>query len=161
MPSVIMCGIIEESFKLLHKNKQCVISIDCKKIATGLAKDDVGDINLWGLEETSIEERQRRKEENLKEVTELEENILELLKENSTESVEKVLSNITSYICDISTELGHKKLLQRLYNLSINNPDKKANHNFGMNTVKEYIYTTSVWIERALQNNKRYMPDIS
>ena len=83
MPSVIMCGIIEESFKLLDKNKQYVIS-------TGLAKDDVGDINLWGLEEPSTEERQRRKEENLKEVTEIEENILELLKENSTESIEQV-----------------------------------------------------------------------
>ena len=46
MPSVIMCGIIEESFKLLDRNKQSVISIDGKKIATGLVKDDIGDMNL-------------------------------------------------------------------------------------------------------------------
>ena len=62
MPSVIMCGIIEESFKLLDRNKQYVISIDGKKIATGLVKDDIRDINLWGLKQPSTEERKKRKE---------------------------------------------------------------------------------------------------
>ena len=46
LPSVILSGIIEESFKLLDKNKQYAISIDGKKISTGLSKDDIGDINL-------------------------------------------------------------------------------------------------------------------
>ena len=46
LPSVILCGIIEESFKLLDKNKQYVISIDGKKIATGLSKDDRGDMGI-------------------------------------------------------------------------------------------------------------------
>ena len=54
LPNVILCGIIEESFKLLDKNKQYVISIDGKKMATGLLKDDIGDINLWGFKEPSI-----------------------------------------------------------------------------------------------------------
>ena len=145
MPSVIMCGIIEELFKLLDRNKRYVISIDGKKIATGLVKDDVGDINLLGLEQPSIEERKKRKEGILNEVCEVEDNILQLIQDNSTESIEKLLEYITSYICDIrNTELGHKKLLQRLYNLVMNNPDKRNNYKFGMNAVKAYIYTTSV-----------------
>ena len=42
----------------------------------------------------------------------------------------------------------------RLFELSLNNPDNKTNYTFGMNAVKAYVYTTSEWTERALQNNK-------
>ena len=62
LPSIILCRIIEESFQLLDKNKQYVISTDGKKIATGLDKDDVGNINLWGFEEPFIKLRKERKE---------------------------------------------------------------------------------------------------
>ena len=65
---------------MLDRNKQYVISIDGKKIATGLIKDDVEDINLWGLEQPSIEERKKRKEGILNEVCEVEDNILQLIK---------------------------------------------------------------------------------
>ena len=66
-----------------------------------------------------------------------------------------ILSMMTGYLGDIhQTELGHKKLLMRLFKLSLNNPDNKTNYTFGMNAVKAYAYTTSEWMERALQNNK-------
>ena len=62
---------------------------------------------------------------------------------------------MTGYLADMrQTELGHKRLLMRLFKLSLNNPDNKTNYTFGMNAVKAYVYTTSEWTERALQNNK-------
>ena len=62
---------------------------------------------------------------------------------------------MTGYLADIcQTELDQKRLLMRLFKLSLNNPDNKTNNTFGVNTVKAYMYTTSQWTERALQNNK-------
>ena len=67
----------------------------------------------------------------------------------------EILSVMTGYLTDIcQTELGHKRLLRRMFKLSLNNPDNKTNYTFGMNVVKAYMYTTSEWTERALQNNK-------
>ena len=80
---------------MLDKNKQYVISTDGKKIATGLAKDDVGDIKLWGLEEPSIEERKERKYSSLEHVAKLEENVMELLKNNKTEDIAKAMTILT------------------------------------------------------------------
>ena len=155
LPSVIPCGIIEESFKLLDKNKQYVISIDGKKIATGLLKDDIGDINLWGFEEPTIESCKERKELNMAILEDFEDMIDNGTPEEKMVKLPEIPSMMTGYLADIhQTELGHKRLLMRLFKLSLNNPDNKKNYTFGMNVVKAYVYTTSEWTERALQNNK-------
>ena len=155
LPNVILCGIIEESFKLLDKNKQYVISIDGKKIATGLLKDDIGDINLWGFEEPSIESHKACKELDMAILEEFKDMIDNGTPEEKMAKLPDILSMMTGHLGDIrQTELGHKKLLMRLFKLSLNNPDNKTNYTFGMNTVKAYVYTTSEWMERAPQNNK-------
>ena len=51
---IIECGIIEKTLELLDKDKEYVLLIDCKKIAIGLGKGTLGDINLWGFQEPSI-----------------------------------------------------------------------------------------------------------
>ena len=155
LPNVILCGIIEEFFKLLDKNKQYVISIDGKKIATGLLKDDIGDINLWGFKESSIESHKACKELDMAILEEFKDMIDNGTPEEKMAKLPDILSMMTSHLGDIrQTELGNKKLLMRLFKLSLNNPDNKTNYTFGMNTVKAYMYTTSEWMERAPQNNK-------
>ena len=155
LPSIILCGIIEELFQLLDKNKQYVISIDGKKIATGLGKDDIGDINLWGFEEPSIESRKVRKEKDLELVAAFEEVIDTCSFDENIDKLPEILSMLSGYIQDIrKTELGHRNLLQHLFKLSQNNPDNKKNYTFGMTAVKAYVYTTIEWTERALQNNR-------
>ena len=51
LPNVIACGIIEDSVKLLDKDKEFVLSLDGKQLIPGLTNDTEGDINLWGYEE--------------------------------------------------------------------------------------------------------------
>ena len=132
-----------------------MISKDGKKIATGLLKDDIGDINLWGFEEPSIESCKERKELDMAILEEFEDMIDNGTPEEIMAKLPDILSVMTGYLGDIcQAELGHKKLLMRLFKLSLNNPDNKMNYTFGMNAVKAYVYTTSEWMERACQNNK-------
>ena len=46
LPNVIGCGIIEDSVKLLDKDKEFVLSLDGKQLIPGLINDTEGDINL-------------------------------------------------------------------------------------------------------------------
>ena len=131
LPNVILCGIIEESFKLLDKNKQYVISIDGKKIATGLSKDDIGDINLWGFEEPSTESHKECKELDVAILEEFEDMIDNGTPAEKMATLPDILSMMTGYLGDIcQTEFGHKKLLMRLFKLSLNNPDNKMSYTF-------------------------------
>ena len=50
LPKVIPCGIIEESIKLLDKDKEFVLSLDGKQLIPSLLNESEGDINLWGYE---------------------------------------------------------------------------------------------------------------
>ena len=74
--------------------------------------------------------------------------------ENSTKKIGKdeleseILQDLTSivksmsgYIKDVRfTDLGHKKLLRRLYNLAENNPDRSG-YELGVKAVKGFMYT--------------------
>ena len=75
-----------------------------------------------------------------------------------------VLSLMSSYLRDIrDTELGHRRLLKRLYSLLENNPDTQG-YSLGIKGVKGYIYTLMEWIECALENNRqrgKLMSDIN
>ena len=50
LPKVIPCGIIEESVKLLDKDKEFVQSLDGKQLILGLLNESEGDVNLRGYE---------------------------------------------------------------------------------------------------------------
>ena len=50
MPKFIPCGIIEESVKLLDKEKEFVLSLDGKQLIPSLLNESEGDVNLWGYE---------------------------------------------------------------------------------------------------------------
>ena len=135
---------MEESFKLLDKIKQYVISIDGKKIATVLSKEDIGDIYLWGFEEPSIESCKEHKELDMAILEEFKDMIDNGTPEEKLAKLPEILSMMTGYVGDIrQTELGHMRLLMRLFKLSLNNPNNKTNYTFGMNAVKAYVYTTS------------------
>ena len=66
-----------------------------------------------------------------------------------------LLAKMTQYISGIwNTEIGHRKLFKKLEKLASNNPDKKNNYTFGIESVKAFVLTTVNWIQRALFNNK-------
>ena len=50
LPKVIPCGIMEESIKLLDKDKEFVLSLDGKQLIPSLLNESEGDVNLWGYE---------------------------------------------------------------------------------------------------------------
>ena len=50
IPKDVECGIIEESFGILEKEKEFILSLDGKQVGQGLKEDGVGDVNLWGFE---------------------------------------------------------------------------------------------------------------
>ena len=120
-----------------------------------MAKDDAGDINLWGFEEPSIESHKQNQDKHIALIDKLQTKIVQKVENLEAEHFESLLSMMSTYISEIrNTELGHKRLLQQLFKLSINNPDKKTNYNFGMNAIKAYIYTTNEWIQCSLLNNR-------
>ena len=126
-----------------------------EKLAIGLGKGTSGDINLWGFEEPSIAEQQKiRDNDNLlvenftKKIgkTELEGKILQHLT--------SILKNMSGYIKDVwLIDLGHKKLLRRLYNLAENNPDRSG-YELEIKAVKGFMCTLHEWIDRCLENNR-------
>ena len=74
---------------------------------------------------------------------------------NELNDITKLLSTMPGYIHDIrQTEMGHKAVLKHLLNLADNNPDSKGGYELGIGSVKASIFTTSEWIDRALQNNR-------
>ena len=50
LSTVIECGIINESMKLLDKDKELVLLIDGNQLIPGLINESEGDENLWGYE---------------------------------------------------------------------------------------------------------------
>ena len=50
LPKIIKCGLIEESVKLVDKEKEFVLSLDGKQLIPGLINETAGDVNLWGYE---------------------------------------------------------------------------------------------------------------
>ena len=66
-----------------------------------------------------------------------------------------LLSEMSEYISGIrNTEIGHRTLLKKLEKLAINNPDKKKDYTFGMESVKAFVLMTVDSIQRALFTNK-------
>ena len=53
---------MDTAIKLLDKSKKYVLSIDGKKIACGLGKNNTGDINLWGHETPNLEEALKKRD---------------------------------------------------------------------------------------------------
>ena len=154
LPMEIKCGVKTAALKMLDPEKEYVISIDGKKIACGLGKDDNGDIDLWGLEEPSLQLCKERKEVDLNTVNVVEKKLNCALDAKELNHITKLLSTMMGYICDIrQTEMGHKAVLKHLLNLADNNPDSKGGCELGIGSVKASIFTTSEWIDRALQNN--------
>ena len=75
VPSEKSPGIIEEAIKLLDKDKEYIMMIDGKKIAPALGPNDIGDINLWGLEKPTITERKEKKYKDFSFIEKIEKNL--------------------------------------------------------------------------------------
>ena len=45
---IMLPGIISSSFDLVDKMKPFILEYDAKRIASGLAPNKIGDVNLWG-----------------------------------------------------------------------------------------------------------------
>ena len=134
---------------LLDKTKKYVMSIDGKKIV-GLGKNNTGDINLWGHEYPNLEDAKKKRDADLKFVDEIDENITEGLCDKGLKMLPNLLSKISGYISRIrNMEIGHRKLLTRVKQLHVNNPDKSKDYEFGIDSVKAYIFTTVDWIQWA------------
>ena len=115
IPSQIWCGIIEEAFKLLDPLKEYVISIDGKKITSGLGKNDTGHINLWGYEMPPLKERKEKQLKNLQKVEKIEINIDSSMDNPELNELSKLLSLMLTYIVEIcKTEMGHHNLFTEI-----------------------------------------------
>ena len=155
IPGSLHPGIFNDAIKLLNNSKQYILIIDGKKIAPALGSDEIGDINLWGLEKPSIEERKPQRNNDMAFIKCIENSITCDLHNSATFKLPSVLSLMTSYLRDIcDTELGHRRLLKILYTLQENNPDTKG-YTLGIKGIKGYIYTLMEWINLALENNKQ------
>ena len=91
---------------------------------------------------------------DLQKVENIEINIDSSMDNAELNEVPEVLSLMSTYIVEIhKTEMGQHNLLQRLIKLALNNPNCKSGYNFGMESVKAFIYTSSEWIQKYLMNN--------
>ena len=102
-----------------------------------------------------MEDAKKKRDADLKLVDGIDENITEGLYDKGLKMLPNLLSKISGYISRIKhTDIGHRKLLTRLEKLHVNNPNKSKDYEFGMDSVKAYIFTTLDWIQQALLTNK-------
>ena len=147
---------MDRAIKLLDKSKKYVLSIDGKKIASGLGKNNTGDINLCGHKTPNLEEALKKRDEDLSLVSKIEANIDDNSQNEGIKLLPKLLTTMLQYLATTrNTEMGHRNLLQRLQKLEANNPDHAKDYQFGLDSVKAIIMTSVDWIETALYNNKQ------
>ena len=131
IPNLVFPGIPESTIKMSDKSKQYVLSVDGNKIAAGLGKPLFGDSNLWGHEKPNLEEVLQKRNEDIEFIDNIEKEINNI--DGNSNIQPKIqffpglLAKISQYIPGIrSTEIGHRKLLEKLEKLAYNNPDKKG-----------------------------------
>ena len=110
---------------------------------------------IYGDWEKPIEKKKAQRNNDMAFIKCIEKSITCDLCSSATFKLPSVLSLMTSYLRDIrDTDLGHRRLLKRLYTLQENNPDTKG-YTLGIKSVKGYIYTLMEWIDLALENNRQ------
>ena len=75
--------------------------LDGKKIASGLGKNDAGDINLWGYEKPPLKERKEKKLKDLQKVENIEINIDSSMDNAELNELPEVLSLMLTYIAEM------------------------------------------------------------
>ena len=115
LSKVILPGIMNSAIKLLDNSKKYVLSIDGKKITSGLGKNNTSDINLWGHKNPNLEEALKKRNEDLSLVSKIEANIDDNSQSEGIKLLPKLLTTMSEYLATTrSTEMGHRNLLQGL-----------------------------------------------
>ena len=96
LSKVILPGIMDSAIKLLDKSKKYVLSIDGKKIASGLGKNNTG--YLWGHKTPNLEEALKKRDEDLSLVSKIEANIDDNSQNEGIKLLPKLLTTMSQYL---------------------------------------------------------------
>ena len=155
VPKYIPPGIIQTSFELIDKSKQYVLEYDGKGVSRGLQANNVGDIDLWGLEgPPNLKSLENALQQEIDTIAQLSES--DHVNSDETKRLEYVLRNISRRINDVrKMKMGHKLLKVKLDKMCNSHPKTAKRYGHAMATVKGSIFLCDNWIKRALQLNKR------
>lgn len=135
---IIPPGGIEDSFKIIQDKKNVVLLADCKRIAKGLGKDDLGDINLWGYEDVpNLRDRNDQLKREMDFATRLRLEHKEMDMEDKYNHGKTLLRLITNRIKDVRMyEIQESKKLDK-YEKQNSDPKFKS---YAKSASKTYIY---------------------
>ena len=111
---VMYAGIIDGCFDLVNTMKQYVLEYDAKRIASGLADNDIRDVNLWGYEgPPSLTVAQEQLNEEMALIEKLQ-TLEEKYDPTLLPELRAILINMTLRIkCKRYSILGHKNICMK------------------------------------------------
>ena len=96
----LTAGILQGSFDVLDKMKQFILEYDAKRLSSGLSKDELGNVNLWGFENPNLEKEKAKLQEELQ--------IIEKLKDLDTAYNEELFILLKDMVVNTSMRIKVK-----------------------------------------------------
>jgi hypothetical protein len=156
IPCPVHPGIIDAAFSLLDPAKDYILSLDGKKISAGLGDGELGDIQLLGFEEPSVQSCKDALQRNLLVVEEL--SVCE--DPTSTSAVDQMVSMLQVMTKDLHSirknELYCRRHLASLEKLGKDNPSSEKFYQYATSETKTYLYTSNDCVSKCLEFNKEW-----
>ena len=136
--------------------KQYILEYDAKRIASGLADNDIRDVNLWGHEgPPSITVAWEQLNEEMAVIEKLQ--ILEeKYKPTLLPELRTILTKMSlRVICKRYSILGHEKYLHEVMQMCEGNPRIVKKYNKSIQDTKGNIHLLKNWITDALELNRQ------
>ena len=109
LPSKIKPGVIMETLHMVTKEKEHHLAVDGKCITQGLSGENLGDVNLWGLEgPPSLAERRKQIDELKIKINSISSKIDDRLKIDVVQQLRSLITDFNLLISDL-----HRKQLER------------------------------------------------
>ena len=157
LPNKIFPGIIlPQTYDVLNKQKQHIISVDGKTLTEGLAENNLGDINLWGHEgPPSLVEAQQHLSYLIQKVQSIFYSINSTLSRDVLIKLCSLLTDITLVIKQVRNyHLKHQKAFKNLLKKCERNPDLAKKYDLKISNYRSYFICSSNFITRALTTNR-------
>ena len=158
LPKIIPPGIIRPTLDLLKNKEDLILMTDGKLVTKGLKSEFVGDIDLFGHENApNLAELRNYLDKQLDYVCSSMKNFKTMNSEDRVTNIMELVENLndlTRKVC-----LFYKDEKNRLQKLLTGNYPSKPDK--ALSTCKTNIYTSCIWIRKALNVNLKLLKFLS
>ena len=150
LPKIIPPGKIRKTIDMIAGKKDLVLMADGKLVTKGLRNEFSGDVDLFGHEtEPNISELKQFLEKQLDFICNVVENFPDSTAEDKFSTILELVEMVTKMIRNVrEIHMRERKKLQKFLTGKYPSQPEKA-----ISSCKTHIYTSSVWIKKALDVN--------